>query len=74
MELGIFLEFPVSEGRTEKEAFDDSFVLVNEAEQLGVDSLWLAEYHFSPGRVMASPIAVLSNIAEIGRASCRERV
>jgi len=63
MELGIFLEFPVSEGGTEIEAFNDSFVLVNEAEQLGVDSLWLAEYHFSPGRVMASPIAILSNIA-----------
>ena len=62
-EFGIFLEFPIKEGGTEKEAFDDSFVLVNEAEQLGVDSLWLAEYHFSPGRVMASPIAILSNIA-----------
>ena len=63
VEFGIFLEFPIKDGRTEKEAFDDSFVLVNEAERLGVDSLWLAEYHFSPGRVMASPIAVLSNIA-----------
>ena len=37
MELGIFLEFPVSEGGTEIEAFNDSFVLVNEAEKLGVD-------------------------------------
>ena len=63
MELGIFLEFRVSEGGTEIEAFNDSLVLVNEAEQLGVDSLWLAEYHFSPGRVMSSPIAILSNIA-----------
>ncbi|MQG63846.1 MAG: LLM class flavin-dependent oxidoreductase [SAR202 cluster bacterium] len=63
VEFGIFLEFPVREGGTEKEAFDESFVLVNEAEKLGVDSLWLAEYHFSPGRVMASPITILSNIA-----------
>ena len=63
MELGIFLEFPIRQGGTEKEAFDDSFVLVNEAENLGVDSLWVAEYHFSPGRVLASPITVISNIA-----------
>lgn len=63
MEFGIFLEFPVREGGTEKEAFDESIVLVNEAEKMEVDSLWVAEYHFSPGRVMASPITILSNIA-----------
>ncbi|MDP7588337.1 MAG: LLM class flavin-dependent oxidoreductase [SAR202 cluster bacterium] len=63
MEFGIFLEFPVREGGTEKEAFDDSFVLINEAEKLGVDSLWLAEYHFNPGRVMASPITIFGNVA-----------
>ncbi len=63
MEFGLFLEFPIREGGTEKEAFDDSFVLVNEAENLGVDSLWLAEYHFSPARVLSSPITIFSNIA-----------
>ena len=63
MEFGMFLEFPVREGGTEKEAFDDSLLLVNEAEQLGVDSLWLAEYHFNPGRVLASPITICANIA-----------
>ncbi len=63
MEFGMFLEFPVTEGRTEKDAFDDSFVLINEAEKLGVDSLWLAEYHFNPGRVMASPITIFGNVA-----------
>ncbi|MDA0263522.1 MAG: LLM class flavin-dependent oxidoreductase [Chloroflexi bacterium] len=63
MEFGMFLEFPVQDGGTEKDAFDDSMHLVNEAEKLGVDSLWLAEYHFNPGRVMAAPITILSNIA-----------
>ena len=63
MEFGIFLEFPVREGGTYKEAFDESFQLVDEAEKLGVDSVWLAEYHFSPRRVMSSPITVLSNVA-----------
>ena len=63
MEFGMFLEFPVTEGRTEKDAFDDSLVLINEAEKLGVDSLWLAEYHFNPGRVLASPITIFGNVA-----------
>ena len=63
MEFGMFLEFPVKDGGTEKDAFDQSLVLINEAEKLGVDSVWLAEYHFNPGRVMASPITILSNVA-----------
>ena len=49
MKLGMFLEFPVIEGGTEKDAFDDSMILIDQAERLGVDSLWLAEYHFNPG-------------------------
>jgi len=63
MEIGIFLEFPVREGGTDKEAFDDSLVLISEAEKLGVDSLWLAEYHFNAGRVLSSPITILGNLA-----------
>ena len=41
MEFGMFLEFLVQDGGTEKNAFDDSILLINEAESLGVDSLWL---------------------------------
>ena len=63
MELGLFLEFPVREGTTENEAFKESFALVDEAEDLGVPSVWMAEYHFNPGRVLASPITTLSAIA-----------
>ena len=63
MELGLFLEFPVREGSTENEAFKESFSLVEQAEDLGVHSVWMAEYHFNPGRVLASPITILSAIA-----------
>ena len=63
MELGLFLEFPVREGSTENEAFKESFALVDQAEELGVPSVWMAEYHFNPGRVLASPITILSAIA-----------
>ena len=63
MEFGLFLEFPVRDGSSENEAFKESFRLVDEAEKLGVESVWLAEYHFSPARVLASPITVSSAIA-----------
>ena len=63
MELGLFLEFPVREGSTENEAFKESFALVDQAEDLGVPSVWMAEYHFNPGRVLASPVTILSAIA-----------
>ncbi len=63
MELGLFLEFPVREGSNENEAFKESFALVDQAEKLGVPSVWMAEYHFNPGRVLSSPITILSAIA-----------
>ena len=63
MELGLFLEFPVREGSNENEAFKESFALINQAEDLGVPSVWMAEYHFNPGRVLASPVTILSAIA-----------
>ncbi len=63
MDFGLFLEFPRREGATQKEAFEESFALVDEAEALGVDSAWLAEYHFNPGRVLSAPITIASAIA-----------
>jgi alkanesulfonate monooxygenase SsuD/methylene tetrahydromethanopterin reductase-like flavin-dependent oxidoreductase (luciferase family) len=63
MELGLFLEFPVREGSTENEAFKESFALVDQAEGLGVPSVWMAEYHFNPGRVLSSPITISTAIA-----------
>ena len=63
MEFGLFLEFPVREGSNDNEAFKESFRLVDEAESLGVQSVWLAEYHFNPARVLSSPITISSAIA-----------
>jgi alkanesulfonate monooxygenase SsuD/methylene tetrahydromethanopterin reductase-like flavin-dependent oxidoreductase (luciferase family) len=63
MELGLFLEFPVREGLSENDAFKESFSLVDQAEELGVPSVWLAEYHFNPGRVLSSPVTISSAIA-----------
>ena len=63
MQLGLFLEFPRAAGSSYQEAFDSSFAIVDEAEGLGVDSVWLAEYHFNPGRVLSSPIMIATAIA-----------
>ena len=63
MEFGLFVEFPRRDGGTESEAFDESFALVDAAEDMGVESVWLAEYHFNPGRVLSAPITIASAIA-----------
>jgi alkanesulfonate monooxygenase SsuD/methylene tetrahydromethanopterin reductase-like flavin-dependent oxidoreductase (luciferase family) len=63
MDFGVFIEFPCREGMTEREAFAECFTLADEAEALGVDSVWLAEYHFSPISVLSSPITTASAIA-----------
>src|SRR5687767_10627777 len=64
MQFGMFTEFHIRHGGTESEAFDHAFELVDAAEQLGLDAVWLAEHHFSPERsVLASPIVIASAIA-----------
>ena len=63
MDFGLFLEFPCREGMAESEAFAECFRLVDEAEAQGMPSVWLAETHFAPISVLASPITVASAIA-----------
>jgi alkanesulfonate monooxygenase SsuD/methylene tetrahydromethanopterin reductase-like flavin-dependent oxidoreductase (luciferase family) len=63
MDVGLFLEFPCREGMTDGEAFAECFALVDAAEALGVNSVWLAEYHFAPISVLSSPVTVASAIA-----------
>jgi alkanesulfonate monooxygenase SsuD/methylene tetrahydromethanopterin reductase-like flavin-dependent oxidoreductase (luciferase family) len=63
MDFGLFIEFPCREGMTDGEAFAECFALVDAAETFGVNSVWLAEYHFSPISVLSSPITVASAIA-----------
>ena len=64
MDFGMFTDFHVRRGMTQPEAFDASFSQVMEAETLGIDSVCLAEHHFSPDRsVLASPMVLSSAIA-----------
>ena len=63
MDFGLFIEFPCRDGMTEQQAFAECFALADAAETQGVDSVWLAEYHFSPISVLSSPITIASAIA-----------
>ena len=64
MNFGLFTDFHIRKGMSQAEAFEESFAQVIEAEKMGLDSVWLAEHHFSPDRsVLASPMVLSSAIA-----------
>ena len=64
MHFGIFMEFGSRPAVSEAESFREGFRLVDAAEELGLDGVWLAELHFNPMRsVLSSPIVVASSIA-----------
>ncbi len=64
MNFGMFTDFHVREDMHQAQAFEESFQQVEMAETLGMDTVWLAEHHFSPERsVLASPMTIASAIA-----------
>src|SRR5688500_3734967 len=64
MDFGIFLDFVLRAGGTPESAFQESMELVSLAESSGLDTVWLGEMHFNPGRsVLSAPIVVASSIA-----------
>ena len=66
MDLGLYLEFPRRAGESEAQAFEESMIQARMAEELGLDSVWLAELHFAPRRsVLASPLLVAGYIAGV---------
>jgi alkanesulfonate monooxygenase SsuD/methylene tetrahydromethanopterin reductase-like flavin-dependent oxidoreductase (luciferase family) len=63
MEFGLFHEFPSRSGGTDAQAFAEGFELVDDAERLGLDAIWLAELHVTPRSVLAAPMTIASAIA-----------
>ena len=64
MELGLFFEFYLRPEATHGEAFEEAFSQIEMADRLGLDSIWLAEHHFSPGRsVLSSPLMIANAVA-----------
>lgn len=64
MELGLFFEFYLRPGTSHAEAFEEAFDQIEMADRLGLDSIWLAEHHFSPDRsVLSSPLMIANAVA-----------
>ena len=64
MNFGVFSEFHIRPGMSHAEAFEESFYQIDASEELGVDTVWLAEHHFDPGRsVLSSPLPIASAVA-----------
>ena len=64
MHFGMFMEFGFRNGGSAQEAFREGFALVEAADDWGLDSAWLSEFHFMPDRsVLSSPIVTASAIA-----------
>ncbi len=63
MEFGLFLEFVRQDNATDQQAFQRGFSIVDEAESMGVDSVWLSEYHFIPFSVLSAPVTVATAVA-----------
>lgn len=63
MKFGFFLEFPAPDGYTDQQTFAQGFALVDEAESMGVYSVWLAEYHFAPFSILSAPLTVATALA-----------
>ncbi len=63
MKFGLFYDFDIQKGATQAETFERGFNQVEASERMGVDSIWLAEVHFSPYSVLSSPLIVASSVA-----------
>lgn len=63
MEFGLFYDFDIQKGATQAETFERCFNQVEASETMGVDSIWLAEVHFSPYSALSSPLIVASSVA-----------
>ena len=64
MNFGSFMEFHTREGNGQEDAFQESFDHVALAEELGLDTVWLAESHFNPNRsVLSAPLVLAAAIA-----------
>ena len=64
MDFGMFTEFHVRDGKTQHDAFLEHLDEVVMAEKMGLDSVWMAEYHFAPERsLLSSPLTIGTAIA-----------
>ena len=64
MHFGTFAEFNTRVGKTQAQTLRESLREVEAAETMGMDSVWLAEDHFSPANtIMGSPFTIAGAVA-----------
>ena len=65
MEFGIFYQLPCADDQTPAERYSDTISQAQLADQLGFDTVWLAEVHFNPRfSVLPAPLLLGSAIAQ----------
>ena len=66
MDFGVFYQLPCAEGQTDSERYDDTIAQARLADDLGFNTVWLAELHFNQRfSVMPAPLLVGSAIAAL---------
>jgi alkanesulfonate monooxygenase SsuD/methylene tetrahydromethanopterin reductase-like flavin-dependent oxidoreductase (luciferase family) len=70
VEFGLFDQLPCAPTQQPTARYHDIIAQAQLADKLGLDSIWLAEYHFNPlFSIMPSPLLVASAIAQ-----CTQRI
>ncbi len=64
MKFGIMNLFPVNEGTTDHQVLRETLDEIQLADELGFDSIWLAEHHFSKYGILGSPVNFGMAVAE----------
>lgn len=64
MKFGIMNLFPVSDGASDHQVLRDTLEEIQLADELGFDSVWLAEHHFSKYGILGSPLNFGMAVAE----------
>ena len=68
--LGLFLE-ELREGATDAEFFRETLEVVDMAEAMGIDGVWLGEIHFLPSRsILSAPLILATALATRTRRLC----
>lgn len=63
MKFGIMNLFPLSEGGSDHQVYRDTLEEIELADELGFDSVWLAEHHFSKYGILGNPLNFAMAIA-----------
>ena len=64
MKFGLMNLFPYADERGPEQLFKEALEEIILAEELGFDSVWLAEHHFSRYSIMPNPLMMATAIAQ----------